>query len=982
MTNEAYLNKLPQIAKKQPIKLASLSKFVEGKKDSKITDYLSQVQPVASSISTKIKHNDEIMKLFPDTELPIQILTSSIISPNDMSTVNLNYIAPANLKLSQGIKSTLVSTIKDYVSSEYGLEEKLYDDVKEALFTKGANIMVVIPEAALDDIVNQPGNTSFESMVEFYNNDLNKRKSRISLKSYTMDVKVDNKTNKYSIEEMLGINVTENMSMLKLKDIKLNDLSKGSSKKYGLASMEDDDLDIFNQLFRPISEYKTLETVRINTDEHSSRKSVDKPLVLELPVEAVIPVHIKNNPDKHLGYFIALDKNGLPITSDHIDETMLSTTTDLSNSINSANGDVKLSMITRARAELYGMTKDDPKLENMNETYDKILQSYLKTIIKDGEIGDIGAISDQFDLYGVMMQRALSNQQTNLLFIPAELTSYMAFDYRDNGTGRSLLEKTSILYSLRAILFISRALANVRNYTGMSSVEVEMGDNIPNPKAVQEIVMSEFLKTRESAFPLGISRVDDIVNYIHRVGYRFNFKHPGLPDITISQNDEQASKVVPDSDFDDYLYSLILMSFGLTPEIVQSGIESDFATTFSAKSMLFAKRVMTLQSKLNNMLTDRVRKLLAYDPIIKDKLEKIVKANLKDIKKLVKTQLKNKVLDEEDMAKLKSLSDNKIIDHIVDLFIRETEVYLPRIETIEANGNKQAFEDYKTILTDTLDFIFDESKLTEEIIGPIANKLPMLKAVIGTVGINKWLNENNYLPELSQFLTKDEDGTPMFNVMGDFNTQIENLYTAFLPYLKDNKKLIDKMGEKITKIEEGPSESSDSDDDDTSDDTENEDFESTDENTDENGEETGDDSMDGGDSDEMFEGFGDPMDEDSEGDESTGSDTNLDDELMRARTRKELYMAEKHRAEALQKYEEIKQTTGLNVDNRIEKLDNMESKPEEPSGGDSGEDAFGVDEMDDLGDMGGDMDMSEEPTDDNTQEGTEEKDTKEDKEEK
>lgn len=718
--------------------------------------------------------------------------------------------------------------------------------------------------------------------------------------------------------------------------------------------MEDNDLDLFNKLFRPINEYKTIETVRVNTDEHASRRSVDKPLVLELPVEAVIPVHIKNNPDKHLGYFIALDETGLPITSDYIDESMLSTTTDLSNSINSINGDVKLSMISRARAELYGMTKDDPKLENMNETYDKILQTYLKTIIKDGEIGDIGSISEQFDLYGVMMQRALSNQQTNLLFIPAELTSYLAFDYRENGTGRSLLEKTSILYSLRAILFISRALANVRNYTGMSSVEVEMGDNIPNPRSVQEIVMSEFLKTRESAFPIGISRVDDIVNYIHRVGYRFNFKHPGLPDITISQNDEQASKVVPDSDFDDYLYSLILMSFGLTPEIVQSGIESDFATTFSAKSMLFAKRVTTLQAKLNVMLTDRVRKLLSYDPIIKDKLEKIVKSNLKDIKSVVKTQIKNKSLDEEELSKINSLSDKKIIDHIVDLFIREITVYLPRVETVEANGNKQAFEDYKTVLTDTLDFIFDESKLTEDIIGPIANKLPMLKAIIGTVGINKWLNENNYLPELSQFLTKDEDGKPMFNVMGDFNTQLENLYDAFLPYLKDNKKIVDKMGEKITKIEEGTTESSD---DDYSDDGGDEDIDSTDENTDD----MSGDSMDDSDSDEMFEGFGDP----SEGDESdngedVGMDTNLDDELMRAKTRKELYMAEKHRAEAIQKYEELKKSTGLNVDNRIERLDNMESKSDESTSGDNDDDLFSVDEVGDLGDLDGANDSMDE----------------------
>lgn len=966
-TNNNYLNKIPRYNKTSPQTMAQISKLVSVDENKLNLGITNNTRQVAASIKDRIEHNDDILQLFPDTELPIQILVSSIISPNDMVSVTLNYNAPKNLKLPQDLKASLIETIKEYVNSEYDLEFNLYDMIKEALFTKGAYIEAVIPEAALDDVVNQFQNTSFEAATDYYM-DYNRRDFTVlSNKIDNIEIK-NGKTNQkevYSMEEMLGITVTENPSVLRLPKVKLNHVETKTKSKYSKFTNNDlslEDNETLNNIFRPFNTFKEQEIVKINTDDFTSRKNLSKPLVMKLPVESVIPVHVKNNPKKHLGYFVVLDESGIPITKDYINSDMFGNNSDVLqyNTNNSGISDTKLNLITKAREELYGITKKDPKLENTDKTYDKILEQYLNTKIKDGEIGDLGTIAEKFDLYNVMLTRALKNQKTQLLYLPAETVSYLAFDYRENGTGKSLLEKAAILYSIRAILFFTKVMANIRNSITNTEFNVTLGESIPNPHAVMESIISETLKTRETLFPVGIGRIDDIVNFVHRVGNKFNFKHPSLPEIDIEQNDLNRSMVVPDMDFDDSVKSMILMSFGLTPEIVEAGVQSDFATTVAAKNMLFAKRVNNLQIMVNKLLNEHVKRLLSFDPIIKSKLQDIVKENFKETKKFI-SKLKKDPLVEQQFGKM---SEKKIIDHITCLFLEEIEVYLPSISTIEANGNKQAFDDYKQVLSDNLDIMFDTSVLSSDLIGPLSDKVEQLKGIIKTIALNKWLTDNNYLPELSQFLTKDDEGKPIFNMLDEFKTQYQNIFEAYLPFAKENKKIIEKRQEQLDKVENGSSDSDSSDDDSSDDDSGDTDDTGSDEgdsgaDADDAGaaDDAGDadDTGDADDDDGGFGGFGEPDEDgdddgdmsdmgdmgmdDLDGESGSGSksggkqETKLDQELKKAKLEKEHFATQSAKAKAIIDYKkagldptelEDENPTGLNKDDEESKEPNEE----------------------------------------------------------
>ena len=50
-----------------------------------------QLQALSESIKARIRDNENILKLFPDIELAIQIMVSSVLSPKDMMTVELLY---------------------------------------------------------------------------------------------------------------------------------------------------------------------------------------------------------------------------------------------------------------------------------------------------------------------------------------------------------------------------------------------------------------------------------------------------------------------------------------------------------------------------------------------------------------------------------------------------------------------------------------------------------------------------------------------------------------------------------------------------------------------------------------------------------------------------------------------------------------------------------------------------------------------------
>lgn len=932
------LGKIPNIVRDNPISATIISKLNRENSVKSADPLQSNIPDIAMSTYSKIQNNDDIVKMFPDIELCIQILVSSIISPNDMTSSKLSYKAP-DLKLPPDIKMSIVDLIKTHIDKNYNIDNKLATILREALFTKGSYIEAIIPEASLDDVISQHNYTGNVSIEQFFRDKLQPTYDflgpstesgsvRISTEEYAnFDFKVEKSTvgpnKKVDIvitQEDLNIEITDNPRVLTMYQHILKSKQKETLEKiyHGRISTENDTLDKY---FREASYYKQKDVVNVLIKDDASRESVGKPLVFKLPTESVIPVHVVNDPSKHLGYFVLLDQTGAPVNAAAQSEDYEKSTYDL----DKGQGE-KMGLVSKAYEALYGMTKDDVKLDNLEEMYSTLVENMIKKKLSQGLFGELVTIKENADIFRVMLYRALRNQQTKILFLPSELVAYYAFEYRDNGTGKSLMEKASILYSIRSILLFTRIMASIKNSTTVTEVQATLDEHDPDPDKRVDQIKSEVLKSRQALLPLGVIRPDDLADWTHKLGLRFKIQHPSFPNVDISTSDVNSSKVLPDDELERIIKEAIIMSYGLTPEIVESGYGSDFATTVVAKNMLTAKRVTRIQEQFTPLVSEHIRKIARNDMELINSIKELIDNNKKPINTFIKKMKNDK--SEEGFNKLKQ---TEITDYITNVFINEIEVTLPEPQPYEANSVKNAFDDYKTMIEETADIIFSSDALPDEYAGQISGKIDTIKGIFKSVLFRKWMLDNNYMTEIGDFLTKDEEGKPVFNILEDYSEFVNTVTEAFIPFLKTRLKDKNKMDQKLEKAEEDGN-NTDSGSDDSSYDDNNDDEEGGEEptegeepNTEEEGneegtveesegategegtgaeeeteEEQGGDGMDMGDMD-MDMGMG---DEGGDGDTADNFDktkeqkNELDVELKKIRVEKEKALADKAKADA------------------------------------------------------------------------------------
>lgn len=810
---------IPSIIKNNPLSASVLSKLTSDQMTGPMNPLTFNIPDVALVNNEKIKNNEDIVRMFPDVELCIQILVSSIISPNDMTSTKLLY-RPPEILLPKELKASIMNLIETHIEKHYELNSKLSTILREALFTKGSYIEAIIPEASLDDIIAQydyKGNVSLEHYLNkkiqpkfkylggstksntinlsaesmaLFGIDTRKQQTSPSINQKQQEVVI-------SMEDML-LDITDNPKILSVNQAMIDNSHKLSREHlYHETSLSREDNETLDLFFRDRNFFNAQEFVQVNTKENASRKSLGRPLVLKLPVESVIPVHVVNDPTKHLGYFVLLDNNGTPISKEQATEQDNAHTGIVNLVKREDNGS---SLINKASQALYGMTRQDIQIDKLEELYSKLVENLIKQKLKDGMYGDLVTIKDDADIYRVMLNRALKNQQTKLLFLPSELVAFYAFEYRDNGTGKSLLEKASILYSIRSILMFSRLMGSIKNSTTVTEIAATLDEDDPDPEKSKEMIISEVLKTRQNILPLGVLRPDDLADWAHKLGVRFKFQHPSMANLDISTSDVTSSKTMPDDELERSIKEAIIMSYGLTPEIVEAGYASDFATTVTAKNLLTAKRVTRTQELFNPLASEHVRKILRNDSEIIEEIKVLLDSNKGEIKKFI-NKLKGKD-NKQEAEVFKKIKQTEITEFITNIFINEIETYLPDPQTYEANSSKNAFDDFKTMVEEATDIIFSSESLPDEFVGQLSGKIDMIKSMFRSVLFRKWMLDNNYLPEIADFLTKDEDGKPVFNVLEDYSTFVEALGESFVPFMKSRLKDKIKLDEKIQKAEE------------------------------------------------------------------------------------------------------------------------------------------------------------------------------------
>lgn len=747
-------------------KLIQDNKTTSNIEDDKFNINRGLLEDIYNRIRVLQQNNKHITKLFPDIELAIQILVSSILSPKKMTDIQLNYKLNKNIQIKPTISSKALELIKEYVNDEYELEDKLPEIVREALFESGAYVQTIIPESSVDELINT-------DLLASYSTEEFKQRVDYALESITAPVnilKLDHLNKEVSLENIgknkndfikyltstTNVNLTDNVNILQFNKIKDNlsaKIIKNSLKSRTAISQESLEKVNYIDIFRQKSSNTSNKDIEfIKKKDETKRKTIGKPLISKIPTEAIIPVFIPGNESEHIGYFVLLDGSGKPLSTD-----MKENNINQVNNIIHQNVNNQLSPIQKAYQNLVTDMTNNVNVNDLFDMYKDVLERQIYTSIKSALYGNTGEIAEKNDIYFLMFTRALSDQKTNLLFIPKELVVYYAFQYNELGIGKTLLENLTVLSSLRAIMLFSKVMAYAKQSIDVTKVNISLDPNDPDPEKTIEQIQDSVLKLRQNFFPLGMNNPVDLLNWIQRAGLQFSYdNNPLIPNVKIDFENANLQHTVPESDLEDELRKQTIISLGLSPESVDNGFSPEFATTVVNNNILLSKRVAVYQKSLMKHVKKFLEIIIYNDEDLRTQLREFVLTDL--------TNIEESLTEEE--KQLLNRDKPGFIEYYIDLISDSIEVELPKPDNTNLTSLSNEFDTYKEGLDKVIDSIISTEIFSEDISGELNSHIDTIRNIYKHHLLRKWMGENNYYPETMTLFNDDkEEVESMLNVI-------------------------------------------------------------------------------------------------------------------------------------------------------------------------------------------------------------------------
>jgi hypothetical protein len=756
----------------------------------------SELENISEATKARVRDNEAIIQLFPDIELAILIIVSSILSPKDMISYELTYKTTEEV-FTNDLNMKLIDIVKDHFTNYYNLEDNLHEILRDSLFTTGSYISAILPESAIDEIINNNvtlSRESISSVIDKNDNPVclgilgprersNGLKPGLSLENYLrkeyntqyeLFPVITEKLNGvsrvvYSLEDL--VQVTDNPQFLKMPQVLEANRKSKIKSIFGAQKEKKLTPDELAQLVYKKPRHDPENTILMPTSNNTKRKSIGRPLILKLPSESVIPVFVPGDPTHHIGYFVLIDGDGNPVTLDTDMKYIGDPTMQFNLGTNEALSSV---LINRAKQNLLA-SDYNPQISELTTIYADIIENDLMERLANGIYGSNVQLSRNEDIYRIMLARALANKFTRLIYIPMELVTYFAFKFHSNGVGKSLLDDIKILTSLRAILLFAKTMAEVKQSISLTRVDITLDEHDPDPEKTIEVAQDQISKIRQQYFPLGINSPVDLVDWLQRAGLFFTFQgHPDIPNTRFEWNPEKFDVTEPNSDLMDDLKKQTFEHFGLPPEVVDNGFSPDFATTITNNNILMSKRILMWQKIFCTDLSDYARKIVKQDGIFLTDLRDALINN--------KGLLEESLTDEDKEAY--KLDEQKFYDDILERFIEMLEVELPKPNATSLANKLEAFNNYTDSLDKALESWVNTDIFSAESIGDFSGYIDAIRNVIRSYYLRSWMSENGFMSELADLIAKDEDGKPLCNIYEINAEHAKNMLQSFFKYYK------------------------------------------------------------------------------------------------------------------------------------------------------------------------------------------------------
>lgn len=786
----------------------------------------------------RIRDNANILQLLPDIKQSIEIIIGTILSPKDMMNPTLTF--KTSSKVLGEHSGALLNYLRNYFVGSYKIEDKLTDMLWDILGKTGSYPEAVLPETAVDYMINSNSRITMEDITaELYTNgrhltnlgflaDAQSKESTsledLDFLSFMETVSVENFVdanrahrgfNHVAVDECLKLQVVDNFDALKLPLLR-NKVSRQTThdiiqrqresvnsqriNNFRADSFEDIRIDTTDYVRKPNEQkdlqklyadrqFKSMPVMRVRSKDNLDRETIGHPLVIKLPSESVIPVFNPMNPREHIGYYVLIEPNGYAVRITDLDNMykMLQTSSNVASSSSvlsfalqqSANAGSAAQFDLNQMTMMEGIGRAQPIFQQM-------IERELLDRISRGTVGAGLKLSNTETPMLIMLSRALQGKQTQALYVPSEILSYMAVDYDEFGLGKTLLDDSKMIAALRSMNIIVNSIASSKNAITKRILTADLDPAEKNPQKAMHTIMHEFVKGTQAEYPIVNNPVDQI-NYIQMAGVQVQIgDHPRLPSTKVGVDyiDNQYRPI--DTTFDDWLKKLHIQATGLSPEVVEGAGSADFATQTVIANVLTARRIDLLSKKFCSSLSNFIRTYTYNSQILMDGLVKLIETN---------------------KIRLKAHDQNKMLSSLETAihFLASVEVSLPPPDTTKIKEQKEAFESQAMFYEDALKYFFDPEFLTEEDLGRLGNMDSISKhqKFMKAHYMRTWMKENGVMTELFDIIGTGEDGKPLIDFNESRNTYMEQMAVSLFPMMMQSMKRSGDVNAKLDKFEEG-----------------------------------------------------------------------------------------------------------------------------------------------------------------------------------
>ena len=826
------------------------------------------LQRISMQTTRNIFDAKALMELLPDMELVRDILISLILSPKDMGPSDIRFRVN-NGRFTGDVTGLMLGVINTHFKEVYKINDLARNILSDVFFERGSFPILVMPENAIDTLINDPRRVSLESII-------NTPEYREVMTDYIgmlgpATVSAEDRHRLQPGTETFGteggfahytaaiyppsakpgeanpldlkLKVIDNPEVL--KRARLNDrirrertLDKLQSRRLGPRLGRSPKVSVgaesllateftggeggyvvrngqsingnvnlsMHGMYRSRQQSFTQMQV-IPTPSETSRSPIGHPLVMNLPAESVIPVHVPGAPEDHIGYFVILDENFNPLSR----ESSFNYFQEMGDALSQSNS-LPSQVIASTRRASMGTTTGNVEqrytVQELEQAYASMVEADLYKRLHNGVPGSNVSIARPTEVYRLMLQRTYQQRQTQLLYVPAEMMTYVAFDYNEYGVGVSLLQKSMIIGGMRAALLFANVHAGMKNAIARSRLRVTLDPEDPDPEMTVEEYIHNYVRTSRGMMPIGIVDPNDILSYLAHAAIEVEVGggNPRYPETNMVVEDSQSNVNKPDTELEDSLKKRHHMMFGLTPEMVDNASNSEFATTLVQQNIMLSKRVYQWQDDFTPFLTDHVQcYTISSGPlldelrrIVLDNREKLTRAQLSDQKEALDDRSLDVDEDLRNMVQVLTSKTEKAInagdedltdeqrlaaDAVVYEFIQSLRVELPRPDTALQKNQKDAMDEYGTMLQSGLDVYLDSEALNDEMLGELANALEPTKKALYSYFMRQWLANNNVLPELKDLTVFNPSEGPAIDLLKIQSGHITGLRESLMSYM-------------------------------------------------------------------------------------------------------------------------------------------------------------------------------------------------------